>query len=57
MTVSELLEQPCNNFDNINKLVNSFLANLLTTWDEQCEHNLLTTCLADLLQDVRLLRV
>jgi ACR3 family arsenite efflux pump ArsB len=34
-----------------------FQINLLATWDKQCEHNLLTACLADLLQDVRFLRV
>jgi hypothetical protein len=61
MTVSDLLEQPCNTSDNINKVlqvVNSLFQtcwqlgtspNLLTTWDKQCEYNLL----ADLLQDVR----
>jgi hypothetical protein len=56
MTVSDLLEQPCNKSDNINKVVTScsqFVPNLLTTWGTQCEDNLL----ADLLQDVRLLRV
>ena len=45
MTVSDLLEQPCNKSDNINKIVIQV--------DKQCEDNLL----ADLLQDVRLLRV
>jgi hypothetical protein len=57
MTVSDLLEQPCNKSDNINKVVTScsqLVPYLLTTWDKQCEHNLLT---ADLLQDVRFLRV
>ena len=47
MTVSDLLEQPCNKSDNINKVVTScsqFVPNLLTTWDKQCEDNLLTTC-------------
>jgi hypothetical protein len=39
MTVSDLLEQPCNKSDN------QLLPNLLTTWDKQCEHNLLTACL------------
>ena len=56
MTVSDLLEQPCNKSDNINKVVTSgeqFVPNLLTTWYKQYEDNLL----ADLLQDVRLLRV
>ena len=50
MTVSDLLEQPCNKSGNINKVVTScsqLVPNLLTTWDKQCEHNLLT----DLLQD------
>jgi hypothetical protein len=47
MTVSDLLEQPCYKSDNINKLVTScsqFVPYLLTTWDKQCEHNLLTAC-------------
>jgi hypothetical protein len=51
-----LSEQPCNKSDNINKVVTScqqLVPNLLTSWDKQCEHNLLT----DLLQDVRLLHV
>jgi hypothetical protein len=47
MTVSDLLEQPCNKSDNINKVkvVTSWqqlVLNLLTTWDKQCENNLLT---------------
>jgi hypothetical protein len=45
VTVSDLLEQPCNKSDNINKVVTScsqLVPNLLTTsWDKQCEHNLL----------------
>jgi hypothetical protein len=56
MNVSDLLEQPCNKSDNINKVVTScsqLVPNLLTTWDKQCEHNLL----ADLVQDVRFLRM
>jgi hypothetical protein len=47
MTVSDLLEQPCNKSDSINKVVTScsqFVPNLLTTWDKQSEHNLLTAC-------------
>jgi hypothetical protein len=39
--------------DNINKVVTNcyqLVPNLLTTWDKQCEDNLL----ADLLQDTRL---
>jgi hypothetical protein len=45
MTVLDLLEQPCNKSDNINNLVTScsqLVPNVLTTWDKQCEHNLLT---------------
>ena len=55
MTVSNLLEQPCNKSDNINKVVTScqqLVPHLLTTWEQEYEHNLL----ADLLQDVRFLR-
>jgi hypothetical protein len=47
MTVSDLLEQPCKTSDDTNKVVTScqqFVANLLTTLDKQCEHNLLTAC-------------
>ena len=46
MTVSDFLEQPCNKFDNINKVVTScqqLVLNLLKTWEKQCEHNLLMT--------------
>jgi hypothetical protein len=60
MTASDLLEQPCNKSDNINKLVTTcqqVVPYLLTTWDKQCEHNLLTACRADLLQHVRFLPV
>ena len=64
MTVSDLLEQPCNKFDNAIKLVTScqqLVPNLLQqTRNKQCENNLLTTCeqtcynlFADLLQLVR----
>jgi hypothetical protein len=47
MTVLDLLEQPCNKYDNINKVVTScsqLVSKLLTTLDKQCEHNLLTAC-------------
>ena len=48
MTVSDLLEQPCNKSDNVIKLVISccqFVPNLLQqTRNKQCENNLLTTC-------------
>jgi hypothetical protein len=50
MTVPDLLEQPCNKSDNINKVAT---IKLLTIWDKQCEHSLL----AELLQDARFLRV
>ena len=36
-----------NKSDNIDKVVTScqqLVPNLLTTWDKQCEHNLLTPC-------------
>jgi hypothetical protein len=49
--VSDLLEQPCNRSDNINKVVtscNQFVPYLLTTWDKQCEHNLFDELLEDL---------
>ena len=48
MTVSDLLEQPCNKSDNVIKLVISccqLVPNLLQqTRNKQCENNLLTTC-------------
>ena len=48
MSVSDLLEQPCNKSDIFVKLVTSCQQvwnNLLTTWYKQCEHMLLTACL------------
>ena len=48
MTVSDLLKQPCNKSDNIHKVVAScqqLVANLSTTCNNQCQHNLLTACL------------
>jgi hypothetical protein len=46
MSVLVLLEQLCNKSDNVNK----FVPYLLTTWDKQCEHNLIVDgLLADLL--------
>jgi hypothetical protein len=61
MTVSDLLEQPCNKSDNINKVVttfNKFVPYLLTTWDKQCMRTqLVDDWLADLLQDVSFLPV
>ena len=47
MNISDLLEQLYNKSDNINKVVTScqqLVPKLLTTWDKQCEHNLLTAC-------------
>jgi hypothetical protein len=47
MTVSDLLEQPCNKSDNINKVATNcqqLVPYLSSTWDKQCEHNLLTAC-------------
>ena len=41
MTVSHLLGQPCNKFDNAISLL-QVVNNLLQTW--YSEHNLLTTC-------------
>ena len=54
--------QGCNNIDNLyhdcwtcwNNLATSLI---MTTWDKQCEHNLLTACSQTCLQDVRFLRV
>jgi hypothetical protein len=51
MTVSDSLEQPCDRSDNVNKVV----PYLLTTWDKQGQ--LVDGFLADLLQDVRFLRI
>jgi hypothetical protein len=47
MTVSDLLEQPCNKSDNINKIVSYNLGQAVRT-------QLVDNLLADLLQDVRL---
>jgi hypothetical protein len=60
MTVSDLLEQYGSKYDNINNVGTScqqLVPNLLTTWDKQCEHNFVDGLLADLLKDVRFLRV
>jgi hypothetical protein len=41
------LQTSCYKSDDINKVVTScyqLVPNLLTTWDKQCEHNLLTAC-------------
>jgi hypothetical protein len=47
MTVSDLLEQPCNKSDNAIKLVTSCVTTTRTLTKialAQCEHNLLTAC-------------
>jgi hypothetical protein len=41
MTVSDLLQQPCNKSDNINKVVTSCQQLVPNLCDKQCEHNLL----------------
>jgi hypothetical protein len=56
--ITDLSEQPCNKSDNFDKVVTScqqVVPNLLTTCDKQCE--CIDSLLADLLQDVRILRV
>ena len=49
MSVSNLLEQPCNKSDNASKLVTSCfktacLTLVTTIRNKQCEHNLSTAC-------------
>jgi hypothetical protein len=48
MTVSDLLEQPCNKSDNaikfVNKLLTAYSKLVTTTGNKQCEHNLSTAC-------------
>jgi hypothetical protein len=60
MTASDLLEQPCNKSDNINKVYYK----LLTCWSKLVDNlgqavrtQLVDGLLADLLQDVRFFRV
>jgi hypothetical protein len=61
MTVSDLLEQPCNKSDSINKIVTScqqLVPNLLhDNLGQAVRTQLVDGLLADLLQDVRFLRV
>jgi hypothetical protein len=60
MTVSDLLEQPCNNSDNINKVVTKLLtacSKLVDNLGQAVRTQLVDGLLADLLQDVRFLRV
>jgi hypothetical protein len=60
MTVSDLLEQPCNKSDNINKVCYKLLAvcsKLVDNLGQAVRTQLVDGLLADLLQDVRFLRV
>ena len=56
MTVSDLLEQPCNKSDSINKVVTSF-EHLVPNLGQAVRTQLVDGLLADLLQDSRFLRV
>ena len=56
MTVSDLLEQPCNKPDNINKVVTS-CSKLVDNLGQAVRTQLVDGLLADLLQDARFLRV
>jgi hypothetical protein len=58
MTVSDLLEQPCNKSDNINKVVTSCLtacSKLVDNLGQAVRTQLVDGLLADFLQDVRFL--
>jgi hypothetical protein len=57
MTVSDLLEQPCNKSDNINKVVIQVVNSLFQTWGQAVRTQLADGLLVDLLQDVRFLLV
>ena len=60
MTVSDLLEQPCNKSDNVNKVVttvNSLFQTFVDNLGQSVRTQLVDGLLADLLQDVRFLRV
>jgi hypothetical protein len=60
MTLSDLLEQPCNKSDNINKVVTKLLTSCSIFVDnlgQAVRTQLVDGLLADLLQDVRFLRV
>ena len=56
MTVSDLLEQPCNKSDNIKKLITA-CSKLVDNLGQAVRTQLVDDLLADLLQDVRFLRV
>ena len=56
MTVLDLLEQPCNKYDNINKVVttvNKSCSILVDNLGQAVRTQLVDGLLADLLQDVR----
>ena len=58
MTVSDLLKQPCNKSDNINKVVTKLLtacSKLVDNLGQAVRTQLVDDLLADLLQDVRFL--
>jgi hypothetical protein len=60
MTVSGLLEQPCNKSDNINKVVTScsyITSKLVDNLGQAVRTQLVDGLVADLLQDVRFLHV
>jgi hypothetical protein len=61
MTVLDLLEQPCNKSDNINKVVIEILltacSKLVDNLGQAVRTQRADDLLADLLQDVRFLRV
>jgi hypothetical protein len=59
MTVSDLLEQPCNKSENINRLLQLLTAcsKLVDNLGQAVQTQLVDGLLPDLLQDVRFLRV
>jgi hypothetical protein len=59
MTVSDLLEQPCNKSDNIDKVVASVKKLFQTCWQlgTSSANTIVEDLLGDLLQDVRFLRL
>jgi hypothetical protein len=56
MTVSDLLEQPCNKSNNIKKLI-TVCSKLVDNLGQAVRTQFVDDLLADLLQDVRFLRV
>ena len=57
MTVSDLLEQPCNKPDNINKVVTLACCMLVDNFGQAVQTQIVDGLLAVLLQAVRFLRV